>query len=289
MAFIDMLLQLPALQYVGTIEQSLTHMYDRSAWGIGKGTAPMGDCYYTPRFSVWLEMMKLPVQPFLQLRYLQVFINSPNRSLLRDMVNACVHRLPLLSDLHLDLYSCELSPQVLCKVLSPLAQKHSDSYCGPTLSCRIRNLVITFPENDRDWDPEDGRAFDSLMREVFSTDCKLTVILDAGFDAEEELHKANFLAGYNPTNFTWSDPDPTCSRCRKSMLWLRESFKWHGAGGWTCKSGQRCMSHHVRPFYESRWSCDGCQSDICCTCKPAQWLQISRACRLDSFTCSLRQ
>ena len=291
MAFVDMLLQLPALESVGPLEQTVTCMYDRSAWGINTGSQLMGDChcYYTPTFSVWLEMMKLPVQPPLQLKYLQVFINSPNRSLLRDMVKTCVHRLPLLSDLPVDLYACDLSPQVLCELLSPLAQKQLKSHCGPTFSRRIRNLVVTFPENDRDWETEDGQVFHSLMQEVFSVDCKLSVILDTGSDAEEQLHKANFLAGYNPTNLTWPDQDSTCSKCGKSMLWRRGPFEWHGADGWTCKSGQRCMPHHVRPFYQSRWSCESCQLDICRACKPAHWLQISRECRLDRWTCSLQQ
>merc|ERR1712232_1503308 len=94
--FTDMMRRLPNLTYIGPIRHTVTAMYDEESWnsyqkdGINGKLANAGD-YHSPLCgSFWLQM-GVPCGPwYCRLAHLDVYINSPNTSLMQDIVGACV-------------------------------------------------------------------------------------------------------------------------------------------------------------------------------------------------------
>eukprot|EP00933_Yihiella_yeosuensis_P071824 TRINITY_DN80065_c0_g1_i1.p1 TRINITY_DN80065_c0_g1~~TRINITY_DN80065_c0_g1_i1.p1 ORF type:complete len:508 (-),score=66.17 TRINITY_DN80065_c0_g1_i1:294-1817(-) len=193
---LDLLKQLPNLEHVGLIRQAVTEMYseweDASDDSDDNASESAFDGYVEPLFSVWVEMLKHPSN--FRLTQLDVDINSPTRSLLRDIVDTCIQKLPMLSGLYLQLYACELRPQTLCKLLSPLAPK-------------LTALTLYFPDNDREWEVEDQRVCFNLLAETFTSACKVNVILSTSMALEDDLDEASFRAGYRYNRLNWSQED----------------------------------------------------------------------------------
>jgi len=183
---------LPSLVYHGPTETIVTEMYSSEAWGSFDYHLPVGG-------SIWRVFCPLTPANTCRLGYLDVHVNSPNHSLMTDIVDACVYKLPLLTSLQLEMYECSILPRELAKLLAPLATKGS----LPS-SCEMRKIFLLFPENDRVWEESDRQLFKRLLDEIFEKPCpgcRIAAVFDDGISRQTELAVAGFRCGYDPDLF----------------------------------------------------------------------------------------